>query len=874
MPIILADRVLDFGLGVLVNESKQFSVCTTQPTTYAQAITAPAGGGYSLGIYNYAGPAFTGPVANASPTGRKVSLTPISSATISVAGTAAFWAVVDSVNSRLLASGPFTAPIAVSPALGFKVGTFDIVIANANVLALLTAPSITVGSPVITAPNFASPAGSATASWQTLKIGGGGWITSIENSTTPDNTMVCRGDSFGAYLWDFTNLQWNCITTRNTLPAIDCDGAAFGSGLQDFGVFEIAVAKSNSSILYMLFNGRFYYSANKGSSWTRSTTFAQNANLDPSFNPQRMSGQKIGVDPGNPNAVAFGVPNVGLYYSIDGGVTVSKNATVPADNGNEIAGICCDPTSAVVSGYHQIWYCAVPGNGIWRTTTGLGGTWARIATTPNSAMGAAVINGQYWVCDQAGNLYVWNGSTFALKLTSRYGGLTFQRIIQDPNDSNHLVVISMEGSFNQSADNGATWSGIYGLTAGGQVFGAGGDTPWLETTNAGFMSGGGALFHPTIARRIIFSTGVGVVYTDSVTSNSLPTSTQIIWKYMTKGIENMVVPHVFSKPSGGALCSFVDRQFIVRQPGELETIPTHYGIGHVAEGNLWECMEMDYAKNLTTFLVAGVDNQDGPGVPQFQFCYSTDDGANFTPMANQPIGSTNGGMIVASTDQNFVRISGGASGAESIQYTLNRATSAWLAASGAPTSGWGGITRYYWPAKLIAADYVTPNKFYAIHPTGLYTSTNGGATWTGPLSIPFGVGNLPRLVAVPGNAGHLFFCSGYDGMPQPNTTFWKTLNGGTSWTQIANFLDVCGVGFGAVKPGSTYPTCYLAGFLSGAWGIYRSFNADQVSPTWTFLIDYPAGRIDGTRTVSGDHSDYQKCYIGYKGSSIVYGKNL
>src|SRR5260221_7854791 len=100
MPASLEDRVLDFGLNVLVREASHVYLCSAEPTTYAQAITT-----YALGFKSFgAGNVFGAPV-DAAPHGRKVMAAAITDGTVTTSGTAAWWAITDAVNSRLLAHG-------------------------------------------------------------------------------------------------------------------------------------------------------------------------------------------------------------------------------------------------------------------------------------------------------------------------------------------------------------------------------------------------------------------------------------------------------------------------------------------------------------------------------------------------------------------------------------------------------------------------------------------------------------------------------------------------------------------------------------------------------------------------------------------------
>jgi hypothetical protein len=124
--VVLYPRVLDFGLDALDSECDEITVCSQQPTTYNEATLAPGSGGYCLGIDNFGvGNAF-GVEADATPDGRQISSTAIVDGLISVAGSVAAWAAVDSVNSRLLATGILTDGRSVLSGQTFTLGALTV----------------------------------------------------------------------------------------------------------------------------------------------------------------------------------------------------------------------------------------------------------------------------------------------------------------------------------------------------------------------------------------------------------------------------------------------------------------------------------------------------------------------------------------------------------------------------------------------------------------------------------------------------------------------------------------------------------------------------------------------------------------------------
>jgi hypothetical protein len=121
MANVVGDYALDNGLNAIKSFADKIYLCSQDPTTFTEATST-----YALGNNNFgAGNAFTGPAAGA-PNGRQVSSVAISAGSITATGTAAKWAVVDSVNSRLLANGSLASSQAVTSGNQFTLASFNI----------------------------------------------------------------------------------------------------------------------------------------------------------------------------------------------------------------------------------------------------------------------------------------------------------------------------------------------------------------------------------------------------------------------------------------------------------------------------------------------------------------------------------------------------------------------------------------------------------------------------------------------------------------------------------------------------------------------------------------------------------------------------
>jgi len=114
----LADRVFDNGLTVLDTEANRIDITSQEVTTYAEATsTYTLGNSTSLSI---------GAPADRSGGGREVTVAAISDGSVTGDGTATHYSIVDTANSRLLATGSLTASQVVSDGNTFTLGSFTI----------------------------------------------------------------------------------------------------------------------------------------------------------------------------------------------------------------------------------------------------------------------------------------------------------------------------------------------------------------------------------------------------------------------------------------------------------------------------------------------------------------------------------------------------------------------------------------------------------------------------------------------------------------------------------------------------------------------------------------------------------------------------
>ena len=119
----IADYVLDAALAKLDTEANRLDICSQEPTTYTEATsTYTLGNKTSLSV---------GAPADRTPNGRKVTVAAITGGSVTATATATHWAIVDTGNSRLLATGALASSQAVTSGNTFTLGTIDIGIPDA-----------------------------------------------------------------------------------------------------------------------------------------------------------------------------------------------------------------------------------------------------------------------------------------------------------------------------------------------------------------------------------------------------------------------------------------------------------------------------------------------------------------------------------------------------------------------------------------------------------------------------------------------------------------------------------------------------------------------------------------------------------------------
>ncbi len=774
---------------------------------------------------------------------------------------------------------------------GYDKNAIDSMVANLNTLVLAGKP----------------PSPDTATTFADLAVGAGGHVTGLSFSND-GSTRVMRADS-AAHRWDRDKDRWVNYLTETNLPGeVNPDVFTY----RPSGVVAIAVAPSNGQIVYMAYMDSLYRSGDGTRTWKRVLDGSVPGNANDLF---RQYGHRLTVDPSNPFVVYYGSPLNGLWYSRDGGqswtnvassalpfgtvVDVSNNATRGyidrATVGNNasagVSAVVVDTTGPQANGRYSNLYAAVYGQGIYRSTDS-GVSWTKVSTASLThvfhvrlqADGSLIATGNATPTDPYTGTKVWRYSgggsgtwTDVTPSSHRYFGIAV-----DPIVAGRVVTIADGGRIAVSTNYGTTWT----ISIDKDLSSAG-DVPWIAWSlgygtnvtpaGAGFVSDYFSVadirFDPTTPGRLWLAEGFSVWFTDLPLT---PTTGRTLWRSQGRGIEQLVGNDVVAPPGGKPILANWDRAlFRIKQLG---VFPETSG----PEREFASGWSVAYSESTPTYIAASVASHQGPN--KNASCFSTDGGATFTIFPTMPTGATSAeswgyGPLAVGAAGNIVWLP---ANGKRPHFTKDSGTT-WtpITLPGfTDDASYSGVSPYGYAIQRhnVCADSAGNFYLYAIFndTKGLYRSTDGATTWTkrrGSIT-PDADGDYftyeynSTLKAVPGKVGHLFITHG-DIEGTTANKFRRSIDGGTTFTDVPGVTGVTGFGFGKVFAGSNYPTIFLAGYVGGKYGIWRSIDN---AATWTRLQSYPNGRLQRTRAIDGDKDVAGRFYLNQDGSGWVYGQ--
>jgi BNR/Asp-box repeat len=661
-----------------------------------------------------------------------------------------------------------------------------------------------------------------------LNVGAGGWLTGGE--VAPDNTMLCRTDTYGLYWHNGTRWiqlinSWNFAPNTvgmngNTGGPFDWTGI-YNSGYGG-GVYECALAWSNTNRAYMLWAGSVWRTDNLKSApnhmWVKCAGWATvggtnsgDVSGNAQGNPGRGSWQKLAVDPNNADIVIATITGSGggIWISRDAGLTFIKDGTVPATTGDTGCLIAFDRLGGTSGGATQRILVHCWGHGLYESTNG-GTSFVSVSGGTTTAYSLTIDGtGRGWMVDGAQNSYLWKyprgGPASSINLSSHTDWRWMLHVRENP--VTHAIFVSnIGGQFCYSSDGVSFNNCSDGLTTTRSA----NDIPWLAATNETYMSA--SVFGFTSTGRLIFFEGIGVWYTDNPTKAS-----GIDWTSISLGIEQLCSCGQVWPPDGNPILTCWDRQ-VFRALLDPNDFPSGHGLDYSRP--IAHCTNCDFASSdpstVVTAGTAGYSNDGGRtwrhfGSIDFQLGIGREAVAaasttNWVYVSLDPYYTTDGGvtwhLIVLPNVPHGARVLGAVNNGSGRVRLQVDSTSGWVTNStqvttygcssigladgaafaitvidgthidlnGSTFSGtWSGKgyaqisagwTGAYWtPSRVVCADRANIGTFYLYHGgQGIFRSIDGGASWNLMPSTNTQWGQGSGLKAVEGHAGHVFSC--------------------------------------------------------------------------------------------------------------------
>ncbi len=751
------------------------------------------------------------------------------------------------------------------------------------------------GSPPTLAPT--APVGE---DWGNVRFDGGGFVAGIVASPVEQGLLYARTDVGGVYRWAAASGVW--VPLMNWVSQDDV-------GL--LGTESIALDPANPARLYVL-AGTTYFSGGK-SAILRSNDYGETFDvIDITQQWQvhgngmgRQTGEKLAVDPNNPDVLFCGTRAAGLFKSEDTGDTWNNVSTIGAEpgadlvNANGISFVLFDPDSALTAaGTTSGLFMGISAtaDNLYASADG-GETWDPIAGGPAlMPMRAALAAGNLYVTfsDSPGPHSVTSGAFYRYEMASQtWTNLTpptddgsdvlgngspdfahgFGGVSIDPADPNHILLstLGFYGGQTRYADGKEGWGDrIYVTTNGGESWTTSFSyqTPSPTTANASakdntWISGqaihwiGDVTFDPFDSQQAWAISGNGVFHTEMLGA------AQAVWNFESRGIEETVPLDIISVPGGPLVTAIGDYDGSVYSD-ITQSSPVH-------EPRIGTTYSLGYAPLVGAFLRAGHVTDYSTGSPiESDVMYYSDDGAMTWTELPTPMGTH--GLVVLSAD-----------GQVMLHRPENSATvhrSDDMGMTWTPVMGLDGQAQY----ARIVCDPVNADVFYVLDQQGaLLQSVDKGISFSPVGSVQDEAQGLLQssgglIRTVPGREGHIWAPLDQPQEWAENGSFSTnglafSEDGGVSWTRFPSVISAQAVGLGKAADGADYETLFIwgiAGDASSPVGIYYSTDRGT---TWTRMNDdrHQYGGPGNGAFVVGDMNVFGRVYMSTAGRGLIFG---
>ncbi|MCD4843341.1 MAG: hypothetical protein K8R25_02530 [Methanosarcinales archaeon] len=593
--------------------------------------------------------------------------------------------------------------------------------------------------------------GTEASSIESLKVNGGGYITSI--SVDPNSPNIVYGSSDLGGMYKSTNYgdEWRIINKGLVTDA-------------DLAIATTAIDPQNSNVVYIGTGhiwgtpsgnyGGIFKTVNGGADWeliTRKVKFAACGTFD-------VQGRLIVVDPKNSNIIYAGSHKDGIFKSTDGGASwVLKGLA-----GNYISSVVVDPINTntiyvsaqiTISGTQPGLFKSTDGGNTWQTLTRSYNVYDLTIDSQNpQILYAAAYNQGIYKTTDGGT--TWTSKTPVGTLDSDdpnciAGEIEYVSIAASP--TNPQIVYTKSKCRNQvykTTNGGDTWEKI--PSSNSNIF----TGDWDFDNSLFAISSSGITVDPTNSNRVYLGTWYAIWRSDD-SGNT--------WTVKPNGLETSAAQATAVNPdSSNELYSCHADIGLYKS---VDSGATWTRIPEVG-GNCW-AIAIDNSTNPITIYV-GTGSWSG-STTNGKIFKSTDNGKSWSDTINGLTDSRIRSIVIDPTNPSIV-YTGHTNGR--IYKSTNKGSS-WSKKS----SGLGSSE-----VLQIVINPSSPNIVYAVQKNnGIYKSTNGGDSWS---SINNGIGTLSTndIALDPNNPNIVYVvCKGYG--------IYRSTDAGGSWINVHSNYD-------------------------------------------------------------------------------------
>lgn len=713
--------------------------------------------------------------------------------------------------------------------------------------------------------------------WSSVPIVGGGFVDGFILHPSESSTRYCRTDMGGAYRWDSEEEKW--VQMLDWVSLAECN-------LQ--GVESIAVDPVNPNIVYLACGTYTHMTGSILKSVDGGRTFSEVKVTIPMGGNEngRGNGERMMVDPINPNIIYLGTRQSGLWRSTDAGTTWHRVESFPdvtekfdpsnrrasMNRGSGIVAVVYDALRGKAAMTQNI-YAAVSlkeresvfvsrdGGNSWQPVAGqpialrpthmvLSSDRKLYITYADSPGPSQMSNGAVWCYDVRKKK--WEDVSPVRFENGQKTGFGYAAVSVDSKNPKHIVV-STHGLWGKhgfgaeemfrTTDACKHWTPLF---KHGYRYDHS-KAPYTKMAPLHWMFD--IEIDPSNSEHAYFTTGFGGYETFNLSAGEREGDT-IVWSIATNGVEETVPLELYAPPTGARLLSGVG-DYGGHTHFDI-TRPTPQGMHYAPYFGNTDGVTGAWQRPELMVRVGVIFNhlQDVPAIS-----YSEDGGMTWQGCNVAPQAKAESGHIAVNAD-------GSAwiwTPRNAVPYLTTDKGNSWT-----PCEGLSRNIR-------VIADKVNPNKFYAVDVLNkvLYTSTDAGKTFfSSALDITITAksgrgdnrGGQDRVYAIPDREGDLWIAA-YDGLyHKPSDTIQR----------MEHVETLLAFGFGKAASVDAYPSLYMIGVVDGVYGFFRS---DDCAKSWIRINDdqHQYGLV---LHICGDMQEFGRVYIGTHGRGIITGKPL